>query len=274
MKSLKTVLSAVLVLITLSIGSLSLTSCSDDDSDTSPKNYVLVHGAWQAPYVWEMVKTNLEAKGNHVTVVELPSHGDDQTSPQQASLQSYTEKVVEAISHIDGKVILVGHSLGGMVISSVAEQIPTKIEKLVYLSAYLPASGQSLNSLASIDTTSILGMNLIFNPDNGIVDVNQDQLANIFIQDGTPALQTLLQQNYRSEPLFALNTPVTLTAANLGSIDKIYIKTLRDHAVTPILQDQMISATGVTSIYKLDTGHSPFLTKPDSLSTLLIKIAK
>lgn len=274
MKSLQKKLSAVVLLIAVSLGSLSLTSCSDDDTAATPKNYVLVHGAWQAPYVWDMVKAKLEAKGNHVTVVELPGHGSDQTPPQQVSLQAYKDKVVQAISQIDGKVILVGHSLGGIIISSVAEQIPTKIEKLVYLAAYLPASGQSLNSLASTDTTSLLSKNLIFNPDSGIVDVQQDQLVDIFIQDGTPELQNLVVQKYRTEPLYPLNTPVMLTAANFGSVSKVYIKTLRDHAVTPILQGQMISAAGVTAVYEVDAGHSPFLTQPDALTTLLITIAK
>jgi pimeloyl-ACP methyl ester carboxylesterase len=255
-----------------------LSSCSknDDEPGLVPKNYVLVHGAWQAPYVWDAVKTNLEREGNHVTVVELPGHGSDQTPPQNISLETYKNKVVDAISHIDGKVILVGHSLGGIVISSVAEQIPAKIEKLVYVAAYLPISGQSLQTLSGMDANSqlnpLLG-NLIFTG-APTVDVKQDQIVNIFIQDGTPAIQNLVLQNYRAEPIAPLNTPVTLTAANFGSVEKFYIKTLQDHALTPALQDQMTSATSVKSIYKLNTSHSPFLSKPDSLSLLLVKIAR
>lgn len=48
----------------------------------------------------------------------------------------------------DGKVILVGHSLGGIIVTNVAEKVPGKISKLVYIGAFLPKSGRSLADLA------------------------------------------------------------------------------------------------------------------------------
>jgi len=276
MKGFRSVFTVTLFAAILMFGNLFLSSCSksDDGPASTPQNYVLVHGAWQAPYVWDAVKASLEQKGNHVTVVELPGHGSDQTPPQTISLDTYKSKVLDAISKIDGKVILVGHSLSGMVISSVAEQIPTKIEKLVYVAAYLPTSGQSLKDLADMDAAnSQLPRNLVITggPTAG---VKQDQIVNIFIQDGTPAVQNQVLQNYRAEPLYPLSNPVTLTTANFGSVEKVYIKTLQDNAVSPFLQDMMTSNTSVKSVYKLNTGHSPFLSKPDSLSILLVKIAQ
>src|SRR5277367_2918558 len=95
------------------------------------KTFVLVHGAWQAPYAWENVKAQLEKKGFTVVIVELPGHGADQTDPSTLSINAYRDKVVETINALPGKVILVGHSMAGMVVSATAEQIPDKIEKLV-----------------------------------------------------------------------------------------------------------------------------------------------
>jgi pimeloyl-ACP methyl ester carboxylesterase len=254
-----------------------LSSCSKNDDTPNPvappKNFVLVHGAWQAPYVWDAVKSNLEKNGDHVTVVELPGHGSDQTPPETITLDLYKNKVIEAISHIDGKVILVGHSLSGIVISSVAEQIPAKIEKLVYVAAYLPASGQSLQILSKMDPTSLLGANLEFG-NMPTANVKQDQITNIFIQDGTQAAKDLVLKNYRPEPVAPLGTPVTLTAANFGAVEKAYINTAQDRAVTPTLQGQMITAGNVKTVFSLNTSHSPFLSKPDSLSILLVKIAQ
>ncbi len=254
---------------------LILSSCSNDDAQPEPKNYVLVHGAWQAPYVWQSVKTNLEKQGNKVIVVELPGHGSDNTSPDKITLDVYKQKVIDALSTIDGKVILVGHSLGGMIISSVAEEVPSKIEKLVYVAAYLPVTGQTLDNLAHMDPDSQLGImdNLIFNYDKGIVDVKQDQIVNLFIQDGTPEIQNLVVKNYRTEPLIPFINPVVLTDKNFGSVKKVYIKTLQDHVVSPYLQNKMISANKVESVYEINTGHSPFLSKPDDLSSIFTKIA-
>lgn len=254
-----------------------LTSCSDDDTaPAQSKNYVLVHGAWQAPYAWNSVKANLEKQGNKVTVIELPGHGNDQTPPGQITLDLYTEKIIDALSTIDGKVILVGHSLGGMIISSVAEAVPEKTEKLVYVAAYLPATGQTLDQLAHTDPDSQLGGSgvLIFNNDGVTVDVEQDQIVDLFIQDGTPEVQNLVLKNYRTEPLIPFINPVSLTAENFGSVEKVFIKTLKDHVVSPSLQDRMITSGGVTSIYKINTGHSPFLSQPDSLTALLVNLSR
>lgn len=271
----------LLILLSVATATLMFSSCSKKN-DVKPiaKNYVLVHGAWQAPYVWDAVKTALINEGNHVTVVELPGHGSDQTALSAITLNLYTTTVLNAISQINGKVILVGHSLAGMVISSVAEQIPTKIEKLVYLSAYLPTSGQSLFALAGTDAGSALGGKIngtpILNIDtvNGTLDVLHNQIVNVFIQDGSTQAQNLVLQNYRIEPLIPFNTPVTLTAANFGSVEKVYIKTLQDHVVSPALQNRMIAASNVKTVYQLNTGHSSFLVKPDSVAILLTKIGQ
>lgn len=268
----------ILSLLSVAAAIIMLSSCSKKNDAVNPmaKNYVLVHGAWQAPYVWDAVKTSLINEGNNVTVVELPGHGSDKTAPSTLTLDIYRNKVIDAISKIDGKVILVGHSLGGMIISSVAEQAPSKIEKLVYIAAYLPASGQSLFNLAMTDPDSRLGTpeTLIFHDDIGTVDVKQDQIVSAFIQDGSTPVQNLVLQNYRSEPSIPLTNTVTLTPENFGSVEKVYIKTLQDHVVSPYLQNRMIDAAGVKTTYQLNTSHSPFLSKPDSVAQLLTKIGQ
>jgi pimeloyl-ACP methyl ester carboxylesterase len=266
------------ILLSVATAAIMFSSCSKKNDGVKPvgKNYVLVHGAWQAPYVWDAVKTTLINEGNNVTVVELPGHGSDMTDPSTLTLNIYRDKVAAAVSKINGKVILVGHSLGGLVISAVAEQIPTKIEKLVYLAAFLPTSGQSLTKLAFSDPGSQLGIkgNLIIA--GPITDVKQDQIVNVFIQDGSPQVQNLVLQNYRSEPTTPLTDSVILTTANFGSVEKFYIKTLQDRVVSPGLQDRMIGAAmgGVKTVYQLNTSHSAFLAKPDSVAILLTKIGQ
>lgn len=153
----KIAISAMLVMLVM----YCLAGCSKGGNPVSSKTFVLVHGAWQAPYVWDVVKSQLESKGQKVIVVELPAHGSDMTSPAAVSIDVYRDKVIAAILNVNGKVILVGHSMGGVVVTAVAEKIPSRIEKLVYIGAFLPANGQSLMDLAMTDAQSILGPNLI-----------------------------------------------------------------------------------------------------------------
>jgi pimeloyl-ACP methyl ester carboxylesterase len=266
----------ILQLLLVASYTVGFSSCSKDDDNEikHPKTFVLVHGAWQAPYVWDSVKLNLEKTGNHLIVIELPGHGTDQTSPQTLSIDVYRDKVMEALSKIDGKVILVGHSLGGVIISAVAEKAPSKIEKLVYIGAFLPSSGQSLLDLAQMDAESQLGQSLLPSADQLTLDVVHDRITDIFIQDGSDEVKSLVLKNYRVEPAIPFTNKLTLTGANYGSVKKVYIKTLQDHVISPGLQNRMITASGISSVYQLNTGHSPFLSKPDSISILLTKIGQ
>jgi len=262
-----------LLLITAITGGL--ISCSKHDkSSINVKTYIIVPGAWSAPYAWDHVKTSLENAGNKVIVVQLPGHGADQTPPQGLTLDVYKNFVIRTIDSLGGKVVLVGHSFGGVVISDVAESIPLKIEKLVYIAAFVPLSGQSCLALATTDTTSVLGNGLVPSADGLTLGVVQNEIVPSFIQDGTTDEQNLVLANFKAEPLIPLTNPVSLTTANYGSVPKIYIKTLMDHAVTPILQNRMLAATpSFSSVLSINTGHSPFLVKPDSVAILLTAAA-
>jgi len=251
-------------------------SCTKSHTGTTAaaKTFVIVPGAWSGPYAWDSVQTILEKSGNKVIVVQLPGHGSDSTAPQNLTLNVYRDKVVSVIDSVGGQVILVGHSLGGAIISAVAEEVPSKIEKLVYVAGFVPLTGQSVLALASTDTASVLGASLVPSADGLTFGVVSGEIVNSFIQDGTENEQSLVLANYRVEPAIPLTNAVTLTAANYGSVPKVYIKTLMDHAITPTLQNRMLSATpGFSAIYQLNTSHSPFLVKPDSVALLLTNIA-
>lgn len=252
-----------------------ISSCSKDHDEPSliSKTYVIVPGAWQGPWAWQSVKAGLEAQGQKVIIVQLAGHEKDNTNPALINMDVYKKQVVDAINAVNGKVILVGHSLGGMIVSDVAEQIPTKIERLIYVAGYVPTSGQTLVDLANTDAGSLLGPN-ITSPDKVTLAVNQALLTNIFIQDGTDAEKAQVVTNYKLEPAIPFQNAVTLTSANFGSVSKYYIHTAQDHAISPDLQKRMVAAAGIKSTYSLNTGHSPFLSKPDSVTTLLLKIAQ
>lgn len=236
--------------------------------------YVLIHGAWQAPYVWDGVKADLVGSGHQVVIVELPGHGTDTTPPHQLSLEAYRDKVIGAISTIEEEVVLVGHSMGGMVITAVAEQIPAKISKLVYVGAFLPVSDQSLTDLAFADPDSKLGPLLIPSADQLTLDVKADSLTWLFINDGSATDKQRVIDNYRPEPAIPFAGKVTLSSDHFGAVEKVYIKTLQDMVISPGLQDRMIAAAGIKTVYTINSSHSPFLSQPHELAKLLLEIGK
>ncbi|MEI6408231.1 MAG: alpha/beta fold hydrolase [Bacteroidota bacterium] len=234
------------------------------------KTYVLVHGAWAGKFAWDKVKPQLEKDGNKVITIDLPAHGDDNTPITGITLQSYVDAVVNVVNQQDRKVILVGHSMGGMVISQVAENIPGKISELVYISAYLPSNGQDLQSLSANDSASLIGPNLVFLPDYSGATIKPEFVVKVFADDCTDDIKKLVLDKHKVEPLAPFQGKVTLTQNNFGSIPKYYIETTKDVGVSTANQERMIAANGtVKKVFKLDCGHSPYFAKPNELAALL-----
>lgn len=258
----------------IAISSVASTGNDDANKTANPQTYVLVHGAWQAPYVWDTVKKELSNKGNKVIIVELPGHGADNTATYTLNIDVYRDKVIQDISSVNEKVILVGHSMGGMVISAVAEKIPSRINKLVYIGAFLPANGQALTDLAYSDPDSKLGRLLIPSADKLTLDVKADSLTYLFINDGASGVKQQVIDQYRAEPAIPFTSKVTLTEENFGAVNKVYIKTMQDVVISPGLQDKMIAAAGIKSVYSVNTSHSPFLAQPKAVSDLLLEIGR
>ncbi len=234
-------------------------------------HYVVVHGAWSGAWAWAGVATELEAAGNSVTVVELPAHGNDMTPVGDATLDAYVAEVEQAVDATNGPVVLVGHSLGGVIISRVAEDEPSKIAKLVFVAGFVPKDGDSALALAMTDADSLLvPPTLMVDMAQGTADVDLTKLIDVFCADCSAAEQAQLQANYRTEPVAPLATPVHITAANWGSVAKYYIYTKQDHAISYSSQQAQTAAAAFVKTALLDSSHSPFLAHPDELVTALL----
>jgi pimeloyl-ACP methyl ester carboxylesterase len=114
--------------------------------------FVLVHGAWCSGEAYKPVSDLLSLRGHRVYVPDLTGCGARSHSLHEGiGLRTHIEDVVNAIRWTDlSKVVLVGHSYAGMVITGVAQEVPELIDSIVYLDAFLPADGQALVDLTVI----------------------------------------------------------------------------------------------------------------------------
>jgi pimeloyl-ACP methyl ester carboxylesterase len=111
--------------------------------------YVMVHGAWGGGWAFKEVDSLLTAKGCSVYRPTLTGHGERaHLASPEIRLETHILDVVNTILYEDlHNIILVGHSYGGMVITGVADTIPERIKKLIYLDAFIPENGESLNTI-------------------------------------------------------------------------------------------------------------------------------
>lgn len=233
--------------------------------------YVLVHGAWSDESAWGFVRNELAIHANVVTV-NLPAHGSDARDGSNIGLNDYVKTVTDVINAQPGKVILVGHSMAGVIISQVAEKIPNKIDKLIYVSAYLPKNGESVSGI----TNKFLHNKPVdifeFNKDYSLVSIKKEAIPNVVCADCPDYMKEILVKYHRPEPVKGFNDKVTLTA-KFASVPKYYISTTNDNAVPYALQQQMIHDNGsVKKVYEMNTSHLPFVVQPMEFIKILTEI--
>lgn len=242
-----------------------------DDNKKRYPTYVLVHGAWTDESAWGFVRNEL-AKSANVVVVNLPAHGADNTYGPGIGLADYVKEVSLAVNKAKGKVILVGHSMAGVVISQIAENMPDKIDKLIYVAAYLPKSGDDVTSI----TNKFLNNKPIeafeFNKDYSLVSIKKDVLANVVCADCPDFMKEVLVKYHRAEAVKGLNDKVKLSN-KFVTVPKFYISTTEDNAVPYALQQQMIKNDGsIKKVFEMQTSHLPFVVKPQEFVSILMQI--
>jgi pimeloyl-ACP methyl ester carboxylesterase len=234
-----------------------------------PRHFVLIAGAWHGAWCWAKVAPRLEALGHHVSTPELPATGADPADPATVTLDSWASFVADRVAREPQPVTLVGHSRGGIVISRVAELIPERLRRLVYLSAYLIPAGQSLAAVARTDLKSLVPPNMI--------PAASGHTCNLHAQIIRPALfGQCADSDYEyalarmtPEPLKPLVTPLKVTAQRFGSVPRAYIECLQDRTVTLAAQRRMQADLPCDPVLALDSDHSPFLSHADELARLL-----
>ncbi|KAL2906139.1 Methylesterase 3 [Bienertia sinuspersici] len=111
------------------------------ENSSYKKHFVLVHGACHGAWCWYKLKPLLEASGHHVTMLDMAASGINLKNIHDLeTFADYSEPLIKFMEsiHDDQKVILVGHSLGGVNLAMVMEMFPHKIELAVFLTAVMP----------------------------------------------------------------------------------------------------------------------------------------
>ncbi len=111
--------------------------------------FVLVHGAWAGGWIWDRLRNALRDAGHKVFAPTLTGLGDRvHLATPDVGLHLHITDVVNAIEYEElNRIVLVGNSYAGMVITGVAERIAKRISHLVYLDAFVPRDGQALFDL-------------------------------------------------------------------------------------------------------------------------------
>lgn len=236
---------------------------------------VLIHGGCHGAWCWYKVIPALEKLGHTVIAPDLPSHGRDKTPRSAVTLQAYVNTVCNILDAQREPVVLVGHSMGGGIITQTAEYRPDKIKTLVYLTALLPANGESMGQVLRRNKGSVLTSNFVpAAADNSAMSVREEVLVEGFYGDCSAediALAKLLLTPQATAPL---KTPLQTSDANFGRILRVFIECLQDRAHTLAFQRSVYTTFPGQQVIAMDTSHSPFFSAPDELAAHLAALAR
>lgn len=236
------------------------------------RTYVLIHGAWHGAWCWKKVIPLLEKEGHRVVAPDLPGHGKDKRPIADITLQAYTDRVCQILDEQSDPVVLVGHSMGGVVITQTAEYRPEKISKLVYVTAFLLQNGEFLLQHAEPDTEALVLPNLIMSEDQSYANVKQEALKEVFYADCSDEDVEFAKSRLVPQAAAPFATPVSTTEKNFGRVPRVYIACLRDRAISPSIQEKLYTALPCENVISMDTSHSPFFSAPEELAKHLLSV--
>ena len=234
--------------------------------------YMLIHGAWHGAWCWKKVVPLLENKDHKVIVPDLPGHGEDKRPIAEITLQAYTDRLCQILDEQSEPVILVGHSMGGVVITQVAEYRPERIEKLVYVTGFLLQNGEFLLQHAEPDTEALVLPNLIMSEDQSHATIREEALKEIFYADCIDEDVEFAKSRLVPQAAAPFATPVSTTDENFGRVPRAYISCLQDKAISPSIQETFYTALPCEKVISMDTSHSPFFSAPEELAKHLLSI--
>ncbi|MDZ7824862.1 MAG: alpha/beta fold hydrolase [Gammaproteobacteria bacterium] len=236
-------------------------------------HFVLVHGAWHGAWCWRRLEVSLRAAGADVTSIDLPGHGEDSSPREGVDLEAYAERIAWLIQELDRPVELVGHSMGGGVISRTAELVPQRLAGLVYLCAFLPRDGDSMGALGAEDPDTALGSAIRQGEEPDTLVLDRDAARAVLYHDCPEAEVEAALDRLVPQPVQPLRDPVHITERMWGSVPRAYILCTEDRAISPAMQHLMLERVPCDPVVEMACGHSPFLSEPDHLADTLVGIA-
>jgi len=235
------------------------------------KQFLFLHGSWHGAWCWHKIVPRIQAAGHAATAFDLPGRGRAPALPAFVGLDRMVD-VAQAALPPKGKVVLVVHSRNGIVASTLAERVPDRIERTIYLASMMLPTGRRVLDYVP-DRDSMMPRHVSVNR-VGLWDwldakVYREALYADCSDDDLALCRSLLVR----EPVRPALTRLKLSAERYGRVPRAYIRLAEDLAVSLKLQDRLLAETVVDRVETLKASHSAYFSQPEQLARTILKIA-
>jgi pimeloyl-ACP methyl ester carboxylesterase len=229
--------------------------------------FLFVPGAWLGGWCWRDVAAPLQAGDHTVVCPTLTGLGERAhlLSPQ-IGLQTHIADIVGLLHYRDlNGVTLVGHSYGGTVITAVAEQVPERIRRLVYLDASVPRDGESNNDVIGPEMAAQLRSSAMSGGEGWRVPP-----ARYVGERLSDAIRPWVEARLTPHPLLCFDEPVQLRSSAAAALPRAFIRS----SLQSDLYTRLIDRARAAAWYCRDLkgGHYPMLTEPQAVAAALSEL--
>jgi len=227
--------------------------------------FALVHGAWHGAWCWDRLVPEIEAAGHAAVAMDLPAED------WSAGCRQTAEVVAAALEGVDGDVIVVGHSLGGVVTPVLAALRP--VRRLVFLCALIPRLGMSMDDVFARERDLFVpgyGAGQVTYGD-GSTSWEQRAATYAFFHDCEPGVARWAAPRLRRQVWATTREPCPL--ASWPTVPASSILCWDDRCISAGWARRVAREwLGVDAI-ELPGGHSPMLSRPATLARALVALA-
>lgn len=230
------------------------------------RTFLVAHGAWSAGWSWKKMHPLMSAAGHRLIVPTYTGLGErEHLASPQAGLDVHVQDLLGVIKFEElNDIVLVAHSYGGMVGTMVADRVPERIRRIIYLDAFVPRDGEALVDIVPADTRE------------RILDVGRDggwQVPPQPIPDDTSPEDVAWIQKYRIlQSLRSFDTPARLAKGDT-KVPRSYIYALRHPPADTFGRFAARAKQEGWDYHEIDASHSAQVTAPEVLAGLLLRIA-
>jgi len=226
-------------------------------------DFVLVHGAWHGAWCWQKILPSLWAKGHRAFPVTLTGVGDrEHLMSPTIRLATHIDDVAAVIETEELKrVVLVGHSYGGLLITAAADRYAERIVRLVYLDAIVPHSGESWSS--SHDESARQARRAGIARD-GVIPPPP---ASAFGLTGEDA--AWVDRRQRPHPGAVYEDVLHFNDARVASLARTFVDCTSPALPTIAKSRQRVRSEPGWQVIEIATGHDPMISAPGQLLDIL-----
>jgi pimeloyl-ACP methyl ester carboxylesterase len=234
------------------------------------RTYVLVHGAWHGGWCWRRVAERLAAAGHRVLTPTQTGLGERAHLLSAAiTPDTFIGDIVSVIEMEELEdVVLVGHSFGGRSICGVADRMPERLHRLVFLDAALPESGKSAfdHTLPELRAARIKAAQ----ESSGGLSIPPPNAAAFGITDAADA--AWVERRLTPHPLATYSLPLTLRHPLGNGVPATYIRCIDPAYANTASSAEFAKAQPGWQYLEIATGHDAMITAPAELTRMLLAV--